>query len=35
MLHECENNLIDENEKRKNRAKIANIDEKVQAYGML
>ena len=35
MLRECENNLIDENEKRKTRAKIANIDEKVQALGIL
>jgi hypothetical protein len=33
MTHECENTVIDENEKRKLRAKIANIDEKVQALG--
>ncbi|UJR28537.1 hypothetical protein I4U23_009773 [Adineta vaga] len=35
MIHECENNVTDENEKRKLRAKIANIDEKVQALGAL
>lgn len=33
MLLECENTLTDDNEKRKLRAKIANIDEKVQALG--
>jgi hypothetical protein len=34
MSHECENVLTDENEKRKLRARISNIDEKVQALGM-
>ncbi|CAF2649326.1 unnamed protein product [Rotaria sp. Silwood2] len=34
MTCECENNSTDENEKRKLRAKIANIDEKVQALGL-
>jgi hypothetical protein len=36
MTHEYENRLTDENEneKRKLQAKIANIDEKVQALGM-
>ncbi|CAF2131775.1 unnamed protein product [Rotaria magnacalcarata] len=35
MTHEYENHLTDENEKRKLQAKIANIDEKVQALGAL
>ncbi|CAF3546872.1 unnamed protein product [Rotaria sordida] len=35
MTHECENSLTDENEKRKLRTRIANIDEKVQALGAL
>ncbi|CAF4910246.1 unnamed protein product [Rotaria sp. Silwood1] len=35
LTSECENNLTEENEKRKLRAKIANIDEKVQALGAL
>lgn len=33
MTQELEKNSTDENEKRKLRAKIANIDEKVQALG--
>lgn len=33
MTHELEKSGTDENEKRKFRAKIANIDEKVQALG--
>lgn len=33
MIRECEQTNIDENEKRKLRAKITNIDDKVQALG--
>jgi len=35
MIRECEQTNIDENEKRKLRAKITNIDDKVQALGAL
>lgn len=35
MLHELDNTLIDDNEKRKLRARIANTDEKVQALGKI
>jgi hypothetical protein len=34
-MHECDNIITDDNEKRKLRAKIANIDEKVQALGKI
>jgi len=35
MMHECDNVITDDNEKRKLRAKIMNIDEKVQALGKI
>jgi hypothetical protein len=35
MMHECDNVITDDSEKRKLRAKIMNIDEKVQALGKI